>query len=57
MSKIFKSIKQGVSAAVDFGEGNIKHVTTHKYAPVVLKAIRRNVHMTQTEFADSEFHG
>jgi len=38
MSKIFKSIKQGVSAAVDFGEGNIKHVTAHKYAPCSSKS-------------------
>jgi len=51
MSSIFESIKQGLTEAVDFSEGNIKKATIHRFDPVDVKAIRANVHMTQTEFA------
>jgi putative transcriptional regulator len=53
MSNIFESITQGLTEAVDFSEGKIKHATVHKFDPVDVKAIRSNVHMTQTEFASN----
>ena len=51
MSNFFESIKQGLTEAVDYSEGNVKHATVHKFDPVDVKAIRSNVHMTQREFA------
>jgi putative transcriptional regulator len=53
MSSIFESIKQGLTEAVEFSEGKTQHATVHKLAPIDVKAIRANVHMTQTEFASN----
>jgi putative transcriptional regulator len=51
MSSIFESIQQGLIEAVDYSEGKTKAATIHKFDPIDVKAIRSNVHMTQTEFA------
>ena len=53
MSSMFESIKQGLSEAVEFSEGNTKEATVHAFDPIDVKAIRANVHMTQTEFASN----
>ncbi|VAW49531.1 Antitoxin to RelE-like translational repressor toxin [hydrothermal vent metagenome] len=53
MSSIFDSIKQGLTEAVDFSEGNIKYATVHNFDSIDVKAIRSNVHMTQAEFAST----
>ena len=51
MGSIFESIQKGLIEAVDYSEGKTKTATVHKFDPVDVKAIRANVHMTQTEFA------
>ncbi len=53
MSNMFESIKQGLTEAVDFSEGNCKEATVHKFDSIDVKAIRSNVKMTQTEFASN----
>ena len=51
MNDVFESIKQGLTEAIDFSEGQVERAVVHKFDPVDVKEIRSNVNMTQREFA------
>ena len=53
MSKAFESIKQGLVEAIAHEAGKPSKAIVHKPQPVNVKAIRKQVGMTQTEFAAS----
>ncbi|USD67353.1 NadS family protein [Vibrio sp. SCSIO 43136] len=53
MTSAFESIQQGLLEAIEFAEGETKGATVHKFAPVDVKAVRKNVAMTQAEFAST----
>ena len=53
MSNAFESIQQGLTEAIDFSNGKTKMATVHKFDPVDVKAVRKNVEMTQAEFAST----
>jgi len=51
MSQTFESIKKGLIEAIEFSKGNIKNAkVTHK-DNVDVKKVRRNIGMTQKDFA------
>jgi len=51
MSKAFNSIKQGLTEAIAFAEGQPGEAVVHEFAPLDIKAVRAKVGMTQAEFA------
>ena len=51
MSTAFESIKQGLSEAVEFADGHRNKAVVHDFSPVDVKAVRKKVGMSQTEFA------
>jgi putative transcriptional regulator len=51
MSEAFKSIKQGLTEAIEFAQGQTSEAVVHEFAPLDIKAVRAKVGMTQTEFA------
>ncbi len=51
MSEGFESIKQGLTEAVEFAQGQTSGAVVKKFAPLDIKAVRAKVGMTQTEFA------
>ena len=53
MSKAFNSIKQGLTEAIEYSKGKPTNAIVHKFTPVDVKAIRKKVDMSQTEFASA----
>jgi putative transcriptional regulator len=53
MASAFSSIKQGLSEAIDYSEGNLKKAVVHEFSPLDVKAIRAKVGMSQSEFASA----
>ena len=54
MGKAFESIKQGLEEAIAHAKGEPVSVVVHKQsAPVDVKAIRKKIGMTHTQFAAS----
>lgn len=51
MSEAFQSIKQGLTEAIEFAQGQTSEAAVHEFAPLDIKAVRAKVGMTQTEFA------
>jgi putative transcriptional regulator len=51
MASVFSSIKQGLSEAIDYSEGNLKKAVIHDFGPLDIKKIRAQVGMSQSEFA------
>ena len=51
MSESFQSIKQGLSEAIGFAQGQTTGAIVHEFAPLDIKAVRAKVGMTQGEFA------
>ncbi len=51
MSEAFKSIKQGLTEAIEFTQGQTSGAIVHEFAPLDIKAVRAKVGMTQAEFA------
>ena len=51
MNELFESIKQGLTEAIEFAEGQTKGAIVHEFAPLDIKAVRAKVGMTQAEFA------
>jgi putative transcriptional regulator len=51
MSDAFKSIKQGLTEAIEFAQGQPSEAIVHEFAPLDIKAVRTKVGMTQIEFA------
>ncbi len=53
MSDFFSSIKQGLSEAIQYSEGNLPKAVVHKLNAVDIKNIRTKLGMSQNEFASS----
>ncbi len=53
MSEAFESIKAGLEQAIDHARGKVVKARVHEVGPLDVKAIRRNVSMSQSEFATS----
>lgn len=53
MTNAFESIEQGLMEAIEFAKGETRAATVHKFEPVDVKAVRKNVSMTQAEFAST----
>jgi putative transcriptional regulator len=51
MSEAFQSIRQGLTEAIEFTQGQTSGAIVHEFAPLDIKAVRAKVGMTQTEFA------
>lgn len=51
MSKTFQSIKQGLTEAIEFAQGQTSEAVVHEFTLLDIKAVRAKVGMTQTEFA------
>jgi len=51
MNEAFQSIKQGLTEAIEFTQGQTRGAVVHEFAPLDIKAVRAKVGMTQTEFA------
>ena len=51
MSTAYESIKQGLTEACEFAQGETDKAVVHKISPVDVKAIRKKVGMSQSEFA------
>ena len=51
MSKVFESIKQGLLEAIAHASGQPSTAIVHPPQPIDVKAIRKQVGMTQMEFA------
>jgi len=51
MSESFQSIKQGLTEAIEFAQGQTTGAMVHEFAPLDIKAVRAKVGMTQAEFA------
>ncbi len=51
MTTLFESIQQGLNEAIEFAENKSSEAVVHSVSPVDIKAIRKNVGMTQMEFA------
>jgi putative transcriptional regulator len=51
MSEAFKSIKQGLTEAIAFAQGQTSGAVVHEFAPLDIKEVRAKVGMTQAEFA------
>ena len=53
MSTAFESIKQGLTEAIEFARGKPTKAVVHTFSPVDVKAIRKKVGMSQSEFASA----
>ena len=53
MSSAFDSIKQGVTEAIDFAKGSQGKAIVHEFSSVDVKAIRKAVGMSQSEFSSA----
>ena len=53
MANAFSSIKQGLSEAIDYSEGNLRKAVVHQFSPLDVKNIRAKVGMSQSEFASA----
>ena len=53
MSLAFKSIKQGLTEAIEFSQGKTRQAIVHEFSPVDVKTIRKNIGMSQSEFASA----
>ncbi|MCP4429324.1 MAG: helix-turn-helix domain-containing protein [Chloroflexi bacterium] len=53
MSDLFESIKQGLTEAIEFAQGEKQIAIIHEFTPVDVKAIRKKVGMSQSEFASA----
>ena len=53
MSDFFKSIKQGLTEAVEHSEGKYPKAVVHEFTPVDVKNIRAKMGMSQNEFASA----
>jgi putative transcriptional regulator len=51
MGSAFESIKQGLTEAIAHASGQLSTAVVHPPQPLNVKAIRKHVGMTQTEFA------
>ena len=51
MNDVFQSIKQGLTEAIEFAQGQTTWAIVHEFAPLDIKAVRAKVGMTQAEFA------
>ncbi len=51
MNETFESIKQGLTEAIEFAQGQPGEAVVHEFAPLDIKAVRAKVGMTQVEFA------
>ena len=51
MGEAFESMKQGLMEAIEHVAGKPSTAIVHKPQPINVKAIRKQVGMTQTEFA------
>ena len=51
MGSAFESIKQGLTEAIAHASGQLSTAIVHPPQPINVKAIRKHVGMTQTEFA------
>ncbi len=53
MNTAFESIKKGLTEAIDYIEGKSIKVNVYRPEKVNVKEIRKNIVMTQTEFAST----
>lgn len=53
MSETFNSIKQGLTEAIDYAQGKPNEAIVHEFTFVDVKAVRKKVNMTQSEFASA----
>jgi putative transcriptional regulator len=53
MSEAFESIKSGLEEAIAHAKGKVVKAKVHEIGPMDVKAIRRKVGMSQSEFATS----
>ena len=53
MNTAFKSIKQGLTEAIDFAQGKTSKAVVHEFSPIDVKAIREKIGMSQSEFASA----
>ncbi len=53
MNTAFESIKQGLTEAAEFAEGHKGKAMVYEFSPLDVKAIRKKVGMSQTEFASA----
>ena len=51
MSELFDSIKQGLTEAIEFSQGESKTAIVHEFSPIDIKSVRVKVGMTQVEFS------
>lgn len=51
MSKFFDSLGKGLEEAIDFAEGKRINARVYSPSPIDLKALRKQINMTQEEFA------
>ena len=51
MTSTFSSIKQGLSEAVEYSQGQLNKAVVHKFGPMDVKNIRAGIGMSQGEFA------
>ncbi len=51
MSQTFESIKKGLNEAIAFSKGNIKNAKVTHIDNVDVKKVRKNIGMTQKDFA------
>jgi len=47
MNDVFQSIKQGLTEAIEFAQGQTTGAVVHEFAPLDIKAVRAKVGMTQ----------
>lgn len=53
MSRTYKSINKGLQEAIEYSKGNKKNVREFRPAHIDVKALRRRIGMSQTQFAAS----
>ena len=53
MKTAFDSIKKGLEEAIEFSKGNKKGAVVHNFSPVDVKIIRKEIGMSQAEFASA----
>lgn len=51
METAFESIRQGMTEAIEFAQGNTGKSVVNEFSSVNIKALRERVGMSQTEFA------
>ena len=53
MNSAFESIKQGLTEAIEFSQGEKNKAIIHEFKPIDVKNIRKKVRMSQSEFASA----